>query len=632
MKYAISYAALSCATLAAAFAFAPGLARAEAEDEIIVTATRANSGIDMQNYGGSVTLFSVEDLQERQVQVVSDLLRDAPGVAVSRNGVLGDKTQVRIRGAEGNHTLVLIDGMDISDVVQGEVDFATLIADDVSRIEVLRGQQSALYGSDAIGGVIQYLTATGREAPGARARVEYGSFNTGQLTARIAGVSGAFDWTVSGNVLNSGGSPGAPGGSRDLAYEGTTLAGRFGLVVTDNLSLTAVVRARETIADFNEDVDFDAIYDDTPGVYYEDEAVFGLIRADLSTFNDTWTHALALQGSDGQRATYSSFPGVTEGQRTKASYVTTWRFGSDSFEQGLTGAVDYRDETFEVSSIVSERSFDQIGVVLEYNALINDRIGFGAAVRNDSNSRFEDATTYRVQGSYAFDNGTRLRAAAGSGIKNPTMFELFGFFGNYVGNPDLQPEVSTGWEIGVEQFFLDRGVLVGLTYFDSELESEIGSETVLGVTRPINRVGVSNREGVELFARADLGEQWSVDVSHTYLEADEPVAGGGRRPEIRRAENIASANIAWRTLDDRGGLNLNVRYNGEQTDDNFATWPASIVTLDPYTLVTLGADWRLSEALDVYARVENALDEDYQEVYGYATAGSGAYVGLRAGF
>lgn len=627
---------VSSAALALAIVSTPSLAAAQnnttSGDDIIVTASRANAGIDAQNYGGSVTLFSVEDLQERQVQVVSDLLRDAPGVEVSRNGVLGDKTQVRIRGAEGNHTLVLIDGMDISDVVQGEVDFATLIADDVSRVEVLRGQQSALYGSDAIGGVIQYLTATGREAPGARARVEYGSFNTGQLTARVAGVAGGFDWAVSGNVLNSDGSPGAPGGSRDLAYEGTTLAGRFGLAVTDNLSLTAVIRARETRADFNEDVDYDAIYDDTPGVYYEDEAMFGLIRADLSTFDDAWTHALTLQGADGQRASYSSFPGVTEGQRTKASYVTTLNFGSDIFRQSLTGAVDYRDETFEASSIVGERAFDQTGVVLEYNARINDRIGLGAAVRNDTNSRFEDATTYRVQGSYAFETGTRLRAAAGSGIKNPTMFELFGFFGTYAGNPDLQPEESTGWEIGVEQYLLDHSLLVGLTYFDSELENEIGSETVLGVTRPINRVGVSNREGVELFARADLGEQWSVNVAYTYLDADEPLAGGGRRAEIRRAENIASANISWRTLDDRGGLNLNVRYNGEQTDDNFATWPATIVTLDPFTLVTLGGDWQLTEGLDIYGRVENALDEDYTEVYGYASTERAYYIGLRAGF
>ena len=626
---------ISSAALAFALLCAPGLAFAQTEagdEDIVVTATRAGTGIAREQLGGSVTLFSPEDLEERQVVAVSDLLRDVPGVEVSRLGVLGGLTQVRIRGAEGNHTLVLIDGMDASDVVQQEFDFASLIADDVARVEVLRGQQSALYGSDAIGGVVHYITATGREAPGARARAEYGSFNTGQLSVRVAGANGPFDWALSGNVLDTDGTPSAPGGSRDLNYVGTTLTGRFGLELSENLSLTAIVRARETEADFNEDVDFDSIYDDTPGVYSEDEAIYGLVRADLSTFSDAWNHSLVLQGAEGQRASYSSFPSVNEGQRVKASYVTTWNFGSDAFDQRVTGAVDYRDETFSTTNIAGERSFDQLGVVLEYNALINDRLGFGAAVRNDTNSSFEDVTTYRVQASYAFDTGTRLRAAAGSGVKNPTMFELFGFFGNFAGNAELQPEESTGWEVGLEQYFFGRDVLVGVTYFDSELENEIGSQTILGVTRPINRPGISNREGVELFAQADVGEQWSVDFSYTYLEADEPTAGGGRRKEIRRAENIASANVSWRLADDRGGLNLNVRYNGEQNDDNFATFPATPVVLDAFTLVTLGGDWRLTEALDVYARVENALDEEYAETYGYAAPERGYYIGLRAGF
>jgi vitamin B12 transporter len=622
------------AALALALSAAPGLALAQsvAEDDIVVTATRASDGVPRDRLGGAVTLFSVEDLEARQVTSVADLLRDAPGVEVSRNGVLGGLTQVRIRGSEANHILVLIDGIDASDVVQGEFDFATLIADDVARVEVLRGAQSALYGSDAIAGVVHYITASGRDEPGARARFEYGSFNTGQLSARIAGASGAFDWALSGNVLDSDGTPGAPGGSRDLAYEGTSLAGRFGWTVSDDLSLSAVIRARETRADFNEDVDFDAIYDDTPGIYYEDEAIYGLVRADLSTFNDAWTHALVVQRAEGQRATYSSFPGVDEGERNKASYITTRRFGSDAFDQNLTGAIDYRDETFRTSNIVGDRSIDQTGVALEYNALIGGRFGLGLAARHDDNSRFEGATTYRVQGSYAFDTGTRLRGAIGSGIKNPTMFELFGFFGDFVGNADLQPEESDGWELGVEQYLFDRTVLVGVTYFESQLENEIGSETVMGVTRPINRPGTSDREGVEVFMQARFGEQWDIDLSYTYLEADEPVSGGGRRPERRRAENIASANVNWRTSDDRAGLNLNVRYNGEQIDDSFATFPAMPVTLDAFTLVTLGGDWRLSEALQVYGRVENALDEDYTEVFGYASPERAYYVGLRAGF
>jgi vitamin B12 transporter len=626
-KY-VSYAALALAVVAS-----PSLALAqENADEIVVTATRAPQGLPRDQLGGSVTLLSSEDLELRQTQVVSDVVRDVPGIAVSRGGGVGGLTAVRIRGAEGNHTLVMIDGMDVSDVFQQEFDFATLIADDLSRVEVLRGQQSALYGSDAIGGVVHYITATGREASGARGRVEYGSFNTGQLSARLAGVNGPFDWAVSGNAYNTDGAPNVVGGVRDLAFDSETLAGRFGVAVTDDLSLTAVLRARNSHGDFNEDTDFDGFNDDTPGAYFDDEARYGLIRADLSTFNGALTHALIVQRAEGDRFNNNTTfpPDRTEGERTKASYIATLHFGGDGFDQNLTGAIDYRDESYESTNIIGDRNINQTGVVLDYNALINDHLGLGLAARHDENSEFEGATTYRVQASYAFDTGTRLRGAYGTGIKNPTMSELFGFFGTFEGNPSLTPEESQGWEIGIEQYLLDRDLLVGVTYFDNELTDKIGTESTGTGTRPANTPGESSQRGVEVFAQANFGPQWAVDFAYTYLDAEEP--DGSRA--VRRAENIASANVSWRTAGDRGGVNLNVRYNGEQGDNRFLppTYEAAPVTLDAFTLVTLGADWRLTEGLQVYGRVENALDEDYQEVVDFASPERAYYVGLRAGF
>jgi vitamin B12 transporter len=628
---------ISKAALLAALCFAPSAAFAETvttnDDTIVVTATRASGGIPREQLGGSVTLLSAADLELRQTQVLSDVLRDVPGVEVSRGGVIGGLTDIRIRGAEANHTLVLIDGMDASDVVNQQFEFSTLIADDVARVEVLRGQQSALYGSDAIGGVIQYLTATGTEAPGARARFEYGSFGTAEMSARVAGVNGPLDWAVSGNIFDTDGTNDIEGGHRDLAFESKTLAGRFGLQINDDLSLTAVVRSRDSRWDVNEDVDFDGIYLDSPGIYSESEAVYGLVRADLSTFNDAWTHSLTLQRAQGQSFSHSLIPffGDTsnEGERNKASYVTTLHFGGDTFDQHLTGAIDYKEETFETSSIVGSRSIDQTGYVLDYNALVNGHLGFGAALRRDENSRFEGSTTYRVQASYALDTGTRLRAAAGSGIKNPTMTELFGFGGTFIGNPDLTPEKSEGWEIGVEQYLFGRDVLLGVTYFESDLTDEIGAVNFF--TGPAtNVVGQSTRNGVEVFAQAHFGAQWAIDLSYTHLDAEQPDG----TPEPRRADNTASANISWRTAGDRGGLNLNVRYNGEQEDTFFPAFPNPPVpeTLDAFTLVNIGANWKLTEALQVYGRVENALDEDYQEVFGYEGIGRAAYVGIRAGF
>src|SRR5690606_5503386 len=167
-------------------------------ETMVVTASRSREAVAVNKLGASGTVLDSEAQDQRQTRIVSDILRDVPGVAVNRTGAVGGLTQLRLRGSEGNHVLVLIDGIKASDPYYGEFDFATLIADPEARVEVLRGQQSSLYGSDAIGGVIQYLTLTGKEAPGFSARVEGGSFNTLTGSARAAGVSGDLDYSVSG--------------------------------------------------------------------------------------------------------------------------------------------------------------------------------------------------------------------------------------------------------------------------------------------------------------------------------------------------------------------------------------------------------------------------------------------------
>ena len=198
----------------------PALAAADdaaGAEEIVVTATRAGQGLPRDQLGTSVTIIRPVDLELRQTRVLSDILRDMPGIAVSRLGTVGGTTDVRIRGAEGNHTMVLIDGMEVSDPFTGAFDFATLIADEVARIEVLRGQQSALYGAEAIGGVINYITLSGAEAPGFSGRADGGSFGTYSGAARFAGVSGGFDYAVNGSYQSTDGVPTSRFGSRAFA-------------------------------------------------------------------------------------------------------------------------------------------------------------------------------------------------------------------------------------------------------------------------------------------------------------------------------------------------------------------------------------------------------------------------------
>ena len=615
-------------------------------EHVVVTASRLGS-IRTDLLGSSATVLEPLDLQLRQTEIVSDVLRDVPGVAVSRGGPIGQLTQVRIRGAEANHTLVMIDGIKASDPFFGEFDFATLIADDVARVEVLRGEQSALYGSDAIGGVIQYITATGAEAPGIRGRVEGGSFGTVDGTARAAGVIGALDYAISGAYYHTDGTTDSAAGTRKLRSDIGSLAGKFTYSLADNFRLKAVARYSTLRADNNHQ-DFNFPAGPTYGSevdgngHYKNTALYGLFSGEFEGLEGRWKNALTIQGVDAERNGYggnftpaSMRSSGDKGQRIKASYVTSLDFGTAEWAQKLTAAVDYERESYRNTdptgfADTSTHHLTNYGYIGQYDVVFRDRLALGAALRYDENYRFENVFTYHLQASYRFETGFRPHGAVGTGIKAPGIYELYGFTagpGSYVGNPNLKPEKSEGWEVGFDQALFDRMVVFGVSYFNARLKDEIITNYLPPnlAASPQNATGVSPRDGIETSLSARIGQEWRVDLAYTYLHALE-----GGQQEVRRAPNIASANVAWRAPDDRYGVNLTVRYNGEQQDLNFTLTGPPRVTLPSYTLVNLGADYRINDMWQVYGRVENLFNAKYQEIYTIRESGVALYAGLRA--
>lgn len=638
MRYSVSYAALAAALVTMSL---PALAAASSAEEIVVTASRAPGGLTRAQLGGSATLLQPLDLRLRQTRTVSDVLRDVPGISVSRLGGVGGQTQVRLRGSESNHTLVLIDGLEASDPFQGEFDFSALIADDVARIEVLRGQQSALYGSDAIGGVINYLTVSGTEAPGARGRIEAGSFGTTEGALRIAGADGALDYVISAGHRRTDGTPNSRFGSRDLGAENTALSGRLVYELSPNLKLRAIARYLKAEADVN-DQDF-AWGSPTYGYVIDSddssaiEQLYGLVGADLDLMEGAWSHSLTLQSMDASRDGFSggARDSGNEGNRVKLSYVSSYRFGMEGVFHNLTGAIDWKREKFRNSgpglspAQALERQIENTGLVAQYDLAIGDHIGFGAAMRYDENERFRNATTYRVHASYLFESGARLHAAGGSGIKAPGFYELFGFDPDgFIGNPDLKAERSHGWEAGIEQTFLDGRVRLDATYFDTRLEDEIYTDfSNWPISTAANRDTVSKQRGVEVSAEALIGGAWRVHAAWAWLDAEE-----GGQEEVRRPPHIGSLNLSYVDPSDAFSATLTVRYNGETLDNNFTSTGGPRVTLPAFTLVNAGGDVRLNEGVRLFARIENLFDETYEEVYTYRAPGRAAFVGLRAEF
>lgn len=596
----------------------------------------------------SATVLTTVDLQQRQTQYVSDILRDVPGIAVSRGGPAGQFTQIRMRGAEGNHTYLMIDGMKASDPYFGEFDFATLIADDVSRIEVLRGEQSALYGSDAIGGVIHYITATGAERPGFSARVEGGSFNTFGGTARFAGVSGMLDYAVSGAYQRTDGTPDSRFGVRNVGSENAEFSGKFTLSLAENLRVRAVGRYSETTADQNNQ-DFNFPPGPTYGFeidgngHYNNKALYGLLSAEFEGMQGHWRNAITIQGVSAERNGFGNnfSPSSTrtsgdKGEREKATYVTSFDFGNTMVAHKLTGSVDWEREFYKNTdpsgfADTTRRHNDNYGYVGQYDLVFNNRLALNASGRFDENYRFDNAFTYHVGASYRFDNGFRPHVSTGTGIKAPGIYELYGYTpgpAGYISNPNLKAEKSQGWEIGADQTFLDGMAIASVTYFHSTLEDEITTVYVppTFAANPQNATTDSTREGVEATLSLNI-DQWRLDGQFTHLESTEKGL-----PEVRRPENIGSVNIGWRAMDDKFGANLTVCYNGAQKDFQFTPIGSTRINMPAYTLVNLGADYRVNQMWQVYGRVENLFDEKYEEVFSFRSSGVAFYAGVRATF
>ncbi|HEX8388357.1 MAG TPA: TonB-dependent receptor, partial [Sphingomonas sp.] len=422
--------------------------------------------------------------------------------------------------------------------------------------------------------------------------------------------------------------------TRDVGSDHYGASAKVSWTPFDAFKLTGVARYSNLAADTNNS-EFDptsprfGLIVDSPGARFTNEAVYGLVRAELTL--GAWTNALTGQVASTERDQYSAdgYDFGDRGQRYKGSFESSYRLEMGAATHRITGAVDVERERFRnttPSTFVFQgyRRTDNVGLIGQYE-LTAGGLQLGGSVRRDWNTRFADTTTWRAQGGYRLAEGTRLRAAYGTGVKNPTYYELFGFSdGRYIGNPNLKPEKSKGWEAGVDQLF--GATTIGATYFDSKLTDEIFTSGF--PSTPDNRTTLSRQRGVEAFASVRPVDQLRFDLGYTYTRSRENGV-----QEVRRPRHNGSVNLTALSRDERFAGTLTVRYNGRQQDVTFTPTFAQVrVPLQEYVLVNLNAEYKLTRSLALVGRVENLLDEPYEEVFGYVTAGRGAYGGVRARF
>jgi vitamin B12 transporter len=607
----------------------------EPREEIVVTATLGDpSSVD--GAPASATLLLADQVRALDLPRAADLLRLTPGIAVAVAGPAGSQTQLRIRGGEANHSLLFVDGIRFNDPASGnEARFELLTSELVQRIEVVRGPQSALWGADALGGVIAVDTGDELSASRAAATIEIGSFESVRASAR--GVVGAEEarLSVGGALLQSAGIDSfGVGGERD-GFVNRTLSARLDLRRSNWLSLALVGHHVEGRSEFD---GFDPATFARADTLDATDNRISAVGASAEARFGAWAMTVNLSHLDSANANRLGDEPLnrTAGDRTTAAARASYRFGGHQ----LTALAEYQAEGFSARDTQFFGGTDQdraraiFSLAGEWQAQWTQWLRTDLAIRHDDFSDFADATTWRASIQFHPASALTLHAAYGEGIAQPTFYDLFGFFpGSFRGNPDLRPERSQAWEVALRYADEPAGITGSLTYFEQDLRDEILDifDPVTFESSTANADGESRRRGVEAELDARLARLGRLRLAYAYIDADEQRATNGVQVrEVRRPRHSGSLTFYGRS----GPLSwsASAAYVGERTDTDFSRFPAEPVTLDSYVLASARIAYALPAGLEAFARVENGFDADYQDVVGYFTPGAAVYAGIRLHF
>lgn len=609
------------------------------EAEIVVTAARGEPEPMLSTSAKVITRPGLAEAVG--LPMVTDVLRIVPGVAVAAAGPRGSQTQVRLRGAEANHTLLVVDGIRFNDPAAGnEARFELLPTDLLGRVDVILGPNSALWGSEAIGGVIVADTAAAPYAGQVlTARGEYGSLDSRRASAWAGVGDGRFMLSATGAWLASDGIDAfARGGERD-GFDNRSASAKIVFLPLDindsseKLEIGAVAHILSARSEYD---GFD------PATFLRAETLdatdnrMEAVRGWVEARRSGWTLKLdsSLLASANRNLLDDAPLNRTFGRRFTATAQVSKAVGGHLF----TAAVDHQAERFRARDQVYAGATDQdrarelTAFVGEWHADWTAHVATDLAVRRDRFSAFADATTVRAGGTVKPVAGLSLFASYAEGIAQPTFYDLYGFFpGSFSGNPALKPERSAGWQAGAS--FARRRYALTATLFSARLRDEIVDvfDPATFRSTTANATGASRRHGAELHAELQFSPAAQLFLSGTWIEATEQqVAGGLLVREVRRPRH--SAGFGGHGEIGRFTWGATLAWIGARRDVDFDLFPAQAVRLHPYALASAQAGWRLSNRFEAYVRAENALDARYQDVVGYRTAGRTAYAGLRLRF
>lgn len=602
------------------------------EERMTITASRVPT--DQMRTGNGIAIITREQILRQNPASLGDILRGLPGVSVSQQSGRGGLTQVRLRGREANHVLVLVDGIEANDISQGsEFNFSQFPVHHIDRIEVVYGAESALWGSDAVAGVIHIMTRSPYAEPSTDLSVSQGGQGSQHINLSSSSNLGPLRWAGGVSFWETEGfNVSRQGDERDGADQ-KALFLRGTSALTENWQWSAAIRAQKNRNDFD-DVDYYAT---------------GLpIDANFETDHQQWLGGLTLESVDqpiAQKLTVNynrdkninqTYPGsqtLADGEKRQVNYQISRQQRGRTF----IGFIEHERNQFTQAGLATiygdpnqSRTVSQLALGGEYRLDTPDWTA-ALSLRLEDNSDFGQGYSARGSAAYFLSDQTKLRAALGRSVKNPTFTERFGYFTNFVGNPDLIPEVSLELDIGIQHQFSKAPITVNLSAYTARLDDEINGFVFDATTflyTAQNEATVSKQHGFDLNLDWQIHSSVALKAYYGRLTAKDGLA----QIELRRPRHKAGMAINFDS--DRWSTRLAADYTGSLLDNFFPPTPpySEIVELDQHTLVSLSSRFTVNEKLDLQLNVDNVFDKHFESVYGYRQSGRLTRIGLNFRF
>jgi vitamin B12 transporter len=576
----------------------------------------------------SVTVVTDKDIQTQQYRTVPDALNTVPGLNVVQTGGPGGQTSVFLRGTNSDHTKVFVDGIDVGDpsTPNGAFDYAHLLTADIQQLEVLRGPQGGLYGSDAIGGVISIITQKGDGPPRATASIETGSFQTFNQAVGVSGSQDNFNYALNVAHLHAGDIPVTPlqllppgQKANGNNYDNMTYSTKLGADINENWSVNTVMRHTDAALLFTGDAGFPSTPNPTQSthsvqqLFNRDEAVWSLFGGRIKNYfgvNYANNRSLDLGPTDPEAT-------ITTGERIKYDWHSVTELAPGN---NLVVGAEQQTDRMDTTGFSAENG-NKAGFV-ELQSEFAKRFFLVANIRDDFNDEFGEHSTYRIAPAVIVPfTETKLKASYGTGFKAPTLSELYQNFPGFFGNPNLKPEQSGGYDASLEQPLFNDRVRFGSTYFRNTITNLITSNDTF--TSYAN-VGLATTEGTENFLSAKITNRFVVRADYTFTRAIDASTG---LQLLRRPKEKWSATATWLPIDPLT-LSATVLHVSDWLDVT-RDGSASGIVAPGYTVINMLADYAISDQVKVFGRVDNLFNLHYQNPTGFLASGLGIFAGIR---